>query len=65
MDCSIQVEALTRNYETPILVTAQSLEAIKKSSGGVLPEDLDLVEVDEVAVKGREEKVKVFALASD
>jgi adenylate cyclase len=56
-----RVEGLTRNYGAPILVTAQTIEAIKKSSGGVLPEDLEVCEIDEVAVKGREEKVKVYA----
>jgi len=58
-----RVEALTRNYGTPILVTEQTLAAIKNSSDGGLPEDLLLDKVDEVAVKGREEKVKVYSLA--
>jgi len=59
-----RVEALTRNYGAPILLTAQTVAAIKKSSGGNLPEDLAVCEIDEVAVKGRVEKVKVYAPAN-
>jgi adenylate cyclase len=57
-----RVEALTRNYATPILVTGQAIEAMQKASDGQSPADLFLEEIDKVLVKGREEPVKVYSL---
>jgi len=57
-----RVEALTRNYASPILVTEHTLDCLKHEATGTV-EGLQFEEVDEVTVKGRNKPVKLFAVA--
>jgi len=56
-----RVEALTRNYDTPILITEHTLGCLRQPDASPTAEELTFREIDQVAVKGREKPVKIYA----
>jgi len=58
-----RVEALTRNYTTPILVTEHTVAALRGNHTEQTVPAYTLQEVDRVTVKGRNEAVKIFTVA--